>query len=193
MANVRFPLYALAFKFQLLIEAEGPPCPAFIEGKCEDGENCRFSHEIDHELEKVEEATPTPRSEPAAMEESGQTDGTIPHKVPQTKHKHHATKSLSIVHTPDPEAKDSLAESSEGITPRPKSMCIAPSEAMRLQLVNVCHFSMTREPILTGWAAVLQRGVSLNGYCVSILCILACYAFPRPKFDLLCPSRADVL
>jgi hypothetical protein len=123
---------------------QGPPCQAFLAGRCADGDDCKFSHDVDGDEEAVV-AENEPQSPPPPMP-SPVDHALVLNNVPPTptrsqkhKRKHTSTQSLSITLPPDKERIDD-AEPGEGSMMRPRSMCITPTS--RLDYTSVSYFSV---------------------------------------------------
>ena len=93
-------------------------CNAFLEGICEDGDDCKFSHEAvdgaggatpQSPLAKAAETTPTEESSSPSFQDD---------------HTHRKNKSLSVSFLPDDEQLGARLSSDR--TPRPRSMGVAP-------------------------------------------------------------------
>jgi hypothetical protein len=116
---------------------QGPPCQAFLADKCADGDDCKFSHDVDDEYEgaepsmvEVEPQSPPPvvLNVPDDVLELNNAPPVPSERRHTRKHKHTSTQSLSITLPPDKESLN--AELGDSGTTRPRSMCITPTSRM---------------------------------------------------------------
>jgi hypothetical protein len=108
---------------------------------CQEGDDCKFAHEAGEIPDPEPEEEPL--SAPVVLSVVSPTEDSIPPKLaledvpvePPRRKKHASTKSLSIS-LPGDEVFLGVPVSSEGVTPRPRSMCVTTSSRMDFATVR---------------------------------------------------------